>query len=636
MTRNQLIVALAGLTGIYQMVVASRVLPRLDLFLSTVQHRGISLVIVLLLIYLTRSARGEKRDAKLAWYDIPLVLAALVGAGFVAAFYEQALDKYGGFALLDTTGIILAALLGIALLEAVRRTTGWVLPLLIVTIVVMTLYQNYLPGLLNGRGIPLDRLAYGLYIGPTGIFGLPLGVATSIIIVMLIYARLLQHAGIGEWFMGIALALTAGSRGGPAKVSVLSSGLFGMISGSPSANVATTGALTIPLMVRSGYRPAVAGAVEAVASTGGMIMPPVMGSVVFVMSEWIEMSYGEIAILAIVPALLYYAVALASVHFEALSKGLKPLPRADAPPFLPTLLGGWFYVIPLGVLIYFLMVQRLSPDVAGMLSLPFLIGSSFLSRKRENWLLPKPVFLSLADAVRTWLPIAAITAAVGILVGALQYSGLAIRVPGFLLEVSGGNLALTLVFVGIASLVIGMGMELIPSYVTLAAIAAPALITLGLPDYAAHFYVVYWGLSSFITPPVCIAVFVACGFSGARVWETGWEAMKLGIAVYLVPFVFAFDQSLMLQGPPDRIVITVVTAFLGAVTVAAGIRGYAMRPLNAVQRLMAMTGGVLLIAPDITMSAVGLAMVALGIVWHLRQPAPVLPEAEPSKVVSAD
>jgi len=228
--------------------------------------------------------------------------------------------------------------------------------------------------------------------------------------------------------------------------------------------------------------------------------------------------------------------------------------------------------------------------------------------------------------VKTWVPIAAITGAVGMLVGALELSGLGLRVPGFLLELSGGSLLLTLIFVGVSSLILGMGLEAIPSYLTLATLAAPALMKLGLTPMAAHLYVVYWGVASFITPPVCLSVFVACSLSGAKVWETGWEAMKLGIAAYIVPIAFAFDQSLMLQGPPERVAIAVVTALMGAVTVASGLRGYALRRMNLLQRAIAVVAGLLLIAPQIELSATGFVLIAFLVAWQLRARPVELPE----------
>ncbi|MCL5962123.1 MAG: TRAP transporter fused permease subunit [Chloroflexi bacterium] len=624
MNRGQLLTIIAGITGLYQVVIASRVLTVFGVYFSNVPHRAVSVVLVLIIVYLSFSLRGEKgEDARLAWYDAPLLLGGLIGAGFIAVFYDAALD-YSTRASLDTFGIIMALLLGVALLEAVRRSQDWIMVLLVVVLISMTVFQNYLPGVLHGKGLSAGRLAYSIYIGSGGIFGLALRVATSIIVVFLVYARLLRQAGIGEWFLELATALTGRTRGGPAKASIVASAFFGMISGSPTANAATVGTFTIPLMIKAGYRPKVAGAIEACASSGGQIMPPVMGAVAFVMAEWINVPYGEVAKAAFIPATLYFVALLASAHFEALRSGLGTMPMDQIPSAMAVLKKGWFYLIPLGALIYFLVFAGYPADVAGMYSLPLLIGSSFLSRNREHWLTPKPLFLSLAAAAKTWAPIAAISASVGMLIGALELSGLAIRVPAFLLDASGGNLALTLLFVGLASLVLGTGLESIPCYMLLASLAAPTLITLGLSPIVAHFYVLYWGVASFITPPLAVPVYVACGLSGSRLWPTGWEAMKFGICAYVVPFAFAFNQALMLQGSPQMIAIATITATMGAVVVAAGLRGYLLWPMNIMQRLVAMVAGLLLIAPDVSVSLVGLGIVVAVILWQLRtRPVPV-------------
>ncbi|MBI4318441.1 MAG: TRAP transporter fused permease subunit [Chloroflexi bacterium] len=626
MNRGQVITVLAGITGLYEVLIASRALTWLGIYFPRVQHRAISLALVFLIIFLAYSARGKERErATLAWYDVLLVIAGLIGAGFMAVFYDLALE-YSSYGYLDTLGMALALLLIVPLLEAVRRSSSWILPLLIITLMAMTMFQNYLPGLLHGKGFALDRLTYGIYVGTGGIFGLPLGVSTSILIVFLLYASLLQTAGVGEWFMGIALALTGSARGGPAKAAVISSAFFGTISGSPAGNTATTGAFTIPLMIKTGYRPTVAGAVEAVSSTGGQLLPPVMGAVAFVMAEWINVGYADIVKAALIPAVLYYVVVFASVHFEALRHGIRPSPRGDIPAAASVLKEGWFYLIPLGALVYFLIFVRLPPDIAGMFSLPFLIGSSFLSRNRKHWLLPRPIFYGVAAATKSWVGIVVITAAVGMLVGSLELSGLAVRIPGFLLEVSGQNLALTLAFVGLSSLVLGMGLDSIPAYMTLAALAAPTLITLGLSPTTAHLFVVYWGMASFITPPVCIAVFVACGLSGAKVWATGWEAVKLGIAAYVIPFAFAFDQSLLMEGPVDRIVVSGITALAGSIIVAAGLRGYMLRRLGLIQRSAAVAAGFMLIAPSVPLAFSGVGLIAILVAWQLRTPVVAVPD----------
>ena len=527
-------------------------------------------------------------------------------------YHDRILD-YSMYGFLDTQGMILALLIVVPLIEAVRRTTGIVLPILVLTMVAMTVFQNYLPGILYGSGYSLDRLLYSTYIGESGVFGLPLNVAANIIIVFVLFGALMEVSGAGKWFLDIAMATTGWSRGGPAKAAVLSSALFGSISGSPSANVATTGVFTIPLMKSIGYRPAFAGGVEAVASTGGQILPPVMGAIAFVMAEWIQVPYHQVALAALAPACIYFLIVFVSVHLQAYRDGVQPMPRSELPNVGEVFARGWFYPIPILALVYFLFFEGYPPGMAGILTIPFVIGASFLSRDRSNWMMPRAFVTACQRAVRSWITVAAITAFVGIMIGAVELSGVGIKISAFILDLSGGNLILTLLLVGFASLIIGMGLDSIPVYVTLATLMAPALVQLGVPDIAAHLFVVYWGLASFYTPPLCIAVYVAISISGSKLWETGWEAVRLGIAAFIVPFAFVLNDGLLLRGSWEHITWGIFTAVVGAVLLACGIRGYALAPLDVVRRVAAGLGGILLIGPGIYPPLIGAALGLLAV-----------------------
>jgi len=479
--------------------------------------------------------------------------------------------------------------------------------------VLATVFQNLLPGVLYGRGYAPDRLLYSAYVGESGIFGLPLNVAANIIIVFVVFGALMEAGGAGKWFLQLALALTGGSRGGPAKAAVVSSALFGSISGSPSANVATTGVFTIPMMKQIGYRASFAGAVEAVASTGGQILPPVMGAIAFVMAEWIRVPYSQIAMAALTPALLYFVIVFVSVHLQARRDGIEPIARADLPELWPVCRMGWFYVIPMVALMYLLFVKAYPPGMAGVLATPFVIGASFASRDRSHWLTPRNIARACERAVRGWVAIAAITAFVGIMIGAVELSGVGVKISTFILDLSGGHLILTLLLIGLASFILGMGLDSIPVYVTLATLMAPALIQLGVSDMAAHLFVVYWGLASFFTPPLCIAVYVAIAISGDRMWQTGWEAMQLGIAAFIIPFAFVLNPGLLLQGSLATIAWAIATAFAGAVLVACGVRGFALGPLGPVRRVLVGLGGLLLIGPGVYPPLIGVVLAAAAI-----------------------
>jgi TRAP transporter 4TM/12TM fusion protein len=610
----KILVWFTSLIAVYHFIVVAQLPTWFRIFVPHNVHLAISILSALILIFLLLPAGGRKHGEdteaagkfrRVPWYDWVLMGCGIIGAGYVIVDHEAVLD-YGEFGFLDTKGIVLAVLLAVPVLEGVRRTTGWALPIIIIFFVGITLFQQHLPGLLYGRGYPPERMLYSAYVGDAGIFGLPLGIAANIVIVFLTFGALMEAAGASRWFMDMALALTGWSRGGPAKAAVVASAMFGSISGSPSGNSATTGVFTIPMMKQIGYTPAFAAAVEAVASTGGIILPPVMGAIAFIMAEWIEVSYASIVIAAAAPAGLYFLIVFVSVHLQAHKDGIAPLPRADLPKFWPSFVRGWYYLIPMAALVYFLVVASYPPGMAGIYTCGFVLAVSFLSKDRTKWLTPSRLMAAFDAGVRRWITVAAITASVGIMIGALELSGVGIKFSRFIVEMAGGDLTLTLLFVGIVSLIVGMGLDATPAYITLATLMAPALIRLGVPDMAAHLFVIYWGLASFYTPPTCIAVFVTSSIANSKVWPTGWEAVRLGIAAFLIPFAFVYNPGLLMNGTVVDIVMSIVTAAIGATLLAAGIRGYAFALLNPIQRVALFGGGLLMIAPGWQMPLTGL------------------------------
>ncbi len=608
----------ATLIALYHIIYAGNFLTWFGIFLPAQLHRSVSLASALTLIYLLIRVKKRGEDSgsqRVPWYDYVLMGMSLTGTCYVIFFYDRILD-YATKGFLDIQGVCLAVILSIALLEAVRRTTGWAIPILILLVLCVSMFQQYLPGILYGQAYPIRRLFYSTFVGTSGIFGLPLGVASTILIVFMIFGALLQLAGAGKWFMELALSLTGWSRGGPAKAAVVSSALFGSISGSPSGNVATTGVFTIPLMKNTGYKSSFAGGVEAVASTGGQILPPVMGAIAFVMAEWIGVPYSQIAIAAAVPALLYFAVLFASVHLQACKAGIRALPLGELPRVKIVFLDGWFYLVPLVLLVYLLIGLEYSPAMSGIYTLPLIIACSFLSKDRKNWLTPRRIMAAFESGVKGWLVVASVTGAIGILVGSLELTGLGLKISRFILEVSAGDMMFTLILVGLTSLILGMGLDSIPAYITLATLVAPALVELGIPEMVAHLYVIYWGLASFITPPVCTAVFVACGISGSKIWETGWEAVKLGIANYLIPFAFVLSPGLLLQGTAGNIALDIGTALIGSIFLAVGIQGYSFTLVTPLQRVAFLVSGLLLIAPNALFPSIGLLVAISALLWQ--------------------
>lgn len=615
---------------VYHVVIVGNLAAMAGFFMPEQVHGAVSLACALTIIFSLVPARGaghgvSREDAaesgprRVTAFDYLLIAATWAGLGYVVFFYQAVID-YSMFGFLDKKGLVLALLVCLPLVEAVRRTTGVALPILVGALVLATVFQNVLPGILYGRGYDIDRLLYAAYVGESGIFGLPLRVATNIIIIFVLFGALMEQCGAGRWFLRLALAATGRSHGGPAKAAVVASALFGSISGSPSANVATIGVFTIPLMKQIGYRPAFAGAVEAVASTGGQILPPVMGAIAFVMAEWIRVPYATIAMVAAVPAGLYFVIVFVSVHLQARRSSIKPIARDELPRLGTVLREGWHFLIPIVALVYFLLIEAYPPGMAGVLTFPFVIGASFLSRERSDWLLPQKLMTACARAVRGWVTIAAITGFVGIMIGAMELSGVGVKISTAILDLSGGNLIATLLLVGLASFIMGMGLDSIPVYITLATLMAPALTKLGVSLIAAHLYVVYWGLASFFTPPLCIAVFVSIAISGSKLWETGWQAVRLGVAAFVIPIAFVLNEGLLLHGSPPKIAWAITTALIGACCLACGLQGFATRPLEPWRRVAMGFGGLLLIGPGLMSPMVGGAIAAIALV-PLRQSA---------------
>jgi TRAP transporter 4TM/12TM fusion protein len=607
----------------YHVVIVGNLAAMAGFFIPDQVHGAISLASALTIIFFLIPAGGTGRGAtradeveirrRTAWFDYIPIAATWVSLGYVVVFYQAIVD-YSMFGFLDAKGQVLALLICLPLIEAVRRTTGITLPILVGILVLATIFQNVLPGILYGRGYEIDRLLYAAYVGESGIFGLPLRVAAQIIIIFVAFGALMEQSGAGRWFLRLALAATGRSYGGPAKAAVIASALFGSISGSPSANVATIGVFTIPLMKQIGYKPAFAGAVEAVSSTGGQILPPVMGAIAFVMAEWIRVPYTTIAAAAAVPASLYFIIVFFSVHLQARRSGIRPMQREELPKVGQAFREGWFYLIPIAMLVYFLLIKGYPPGMAGVLTFPFVIGASFLSSEREDWLLPGKLMKACTRAVRGWVTIAAITGFVGIMIGAIELSGIGVKISTAILDLAGGNLILVLLLVGLASFVLGMGLDSIPVYITLATLTAPALTQLGVSQVAAHLYVIYWGLASFFTPPLCIAVFVSIAISGSTLWETGWEAVRLGIAAFIIPIAFVLDEGLLLHGSAGTIVLAIATAFVGACLLACGLQGFAFAPLPPWRRIFICISGLLLIGPGWILPLTGAALAAVTLV----------------------
>jgi TRAP transporter 4TM/12TM fusion protein len=538
------------------------------------------------------------------WYDVLLALLGVAVCFYHVIFYHELLTRTG---INTTMDFLVAGLAALLVLEGTRRVAGWPMVIVASGFLVYALWGNYLPGLFAHRGLSLQRVLEHSYLGLEGIMGIPLGVSATVIFIYLLFAQVLEKTGIRQLFVDIAMALTGTSPGGPAKAAVVSSALEGTISGSSIANTAGSGSFTIPMMKSLGYRPEFAAAVEASASTGGQIMPPIMGAAAFIMVEFLNLPYIEIAKAAAIPAVLYFTGVFLMVHFEALREGLKGLPRQSLPKLTEVLLKRGYLLLPL-VLIFWLMNAGISAAKAAVwsMALALLLGLF----RRETRLGLRDLLQVMESAARTALPVIAACAAAGIIIGVVTLTGIGLKLSANMVDLAGDRLLLALFFTMVASLVLGMGIPTTATYIVLATMAAPALVKLGVVPLAAHLFVFYFGVVADITPPVALAVYAGAAIADSNPWKTGIEAVKLSLGAFLVPYIFALSPVLILVGATPLLVLQMLaTSLIGMVALGAGVAGFWTINLLRIERLALIAGGLLLVDPGLLTDLCGAGMV---------------------------
>ncbi len=605
---------LAALYVLYHLVyVSSALIITTGFGISWFFHIGIHLGFVLFFTFLLVPATPKSSRKRIPWYDIVLAVISLVPNFYYSIILEHRLFQTVG--LLVPYHIIFGWLSILLILEAARRVVGLAFFIIVSCFILYALFANYFPSFLHGKAFSIPSLGDFMFTNQSGIYGVPIDICSKIIIIFLLFSQFLLFTGAGNFFQGIATSLTGRVRGGPAKVAVVASCCFGMISGSPPANVVGTGVFTIPLMKKTGYSADFAGAVEAVASTGGMFMPPIMGATIFILTDFIETPYIIVAAAAAIPALLYYLACFVMVDLEAAKKGLRGLTKSEIPSIKKTIRSGWLYVVPVILLLYLLAVPMYTPEKAALWSIIALgIVSAF---KKETRLTPSRIVAACESTVRGLLTVAVACAAAGILIGCVSMTGLGANLSWALVDLSRGNLVVLLMLTAIASFIMGMGLGSTACYIFLAVTVAPAIVSMGVPILAAHLFVYYWGMISFITPPYAVAAYVAAGIAGGDIFKTGWQAVRLGAVAYWVPFAFALGPALLLIGSFGSIVLTTVIAIIGCVALGIGLQGYGLSLMNWWQRVLLIGGTIILAAPGIVTYSIGLAAIAAGIAWHL-------------------
>lgn len=554
------------------------------LVLYTEQYLSFMLCLALPLTYLTVPYNKKiKTKEKVPWFDI---LCAIIG--FFVSLYIAI--RYPVLAELTTvrpvSGIIAGTFLLILLIEGLRRTVRNVLTIVVLGFLLVALIGHKIPGSFQGSYVSIDKLVYYLSWDSSGILGMPMRIITTIVVVFILFGQILSSSGGSGFFTDIAMALMGRYRGGPAKISVLSSSLFGTISGSAVSNVFTTGVITIPLMKKGGYPPHLAGAIEAVASTGGQLMPPVMGAAAFLMAEFLSVPYTKVVLAAIIPSLLYYLALFMEADLEAAKMGLSRIDESLIPPFKDVMKSGWYFPIPFIVLILALFWLNDLPEKAGLRAIGITVLFGFILGYKGKRLRLIDIFEALKNTGLGVLEIIMIGAAAGIVIGVLYLSGLSFGLTLALTQMAGGNLFLLLFMTAIVCIILGMGMPTVGVYVLLATMAAPALIEFGILPIAAHMFIMYYGMMSMITPPVALAAFAGASLSGADPMRTGYAAMRFGWLAFVFPFMFVISPTLLLQGKPLIIIFNFVTALIGTCLVSAAVVGYFSHKLGILIRII--------------------------------------------------
>ena len=512
--------------------------------------------------------------------------------------------------------VVVGVLFILLLLETARRHIGPALVIMAVLFAVYAFVGPALPGFLSHGGVSFTRLVDQQVLTVEGIFGVPTLVSATFIYLFVVFGAVMARGGLLRFFTDFALAVAGATRGGAGKVAVIASGLFGTVNGSAIANAVTTGSFTIPLMLRAGYRPAFAAGVEATASMGGQLIPPVMGAAAFIMAETLGVPYSTIAFAAIIPGILYFVAVGVMVHFEAARQGLPVLARADLPR-LTTVLARDAHLLIGPALLLYLLVQGRSPLFAGFWA---LIAAVVMSAVRADTRLGlRDVVGVLVDGARNAMPVALACAVVGIVVGVVSVTGLGLKLASGIVGIAGGNLFVTLVLTMIAALVLGTGLPTSATYIITSIMAAPALIQLGVPKLVAHMFVFYFGILADLTPPTAISTYATSSIAGADVWRTQWLAMMLALSGFVIPFSFAYDPALlMINATPLQVVWRTVAATVGIVMLGTGLIGYLRRATSAWQRAVLLVGAVLLIFPGALSDLLGLACLAA--VWLTQSP----------------
>ena len=555
------------------------------------------------LIYPGNKKSFDKNKERIPLYDVFLSILGTMVCLYLVVFFK-AISIRVGFP--NTMDLIMGGLAIILVLEATRRIVGSALPIVVTVFLLYSYFGQIMPGFFAHRGYSLERIIEHLYSGTEGIFGIPLGVSASFVFLFILFGAVLNKTGMGKFFIDVAMAIAGHTIGGPAKVAVIASGFMGSINGSSVANTVTTGSFTIPLMKSIGYRKDFAGAVEAAASTGGQILPPVMGAAAFVMAEFLGIPYIRIAAAAAIPAVIYYIAVMTMVHLEACKYGLKGLPKERLPKLGKVVKAKGHLIIPILGLVY-LLVKGYTPIFSAFWAIVMSLAISMV--KSETRLNLKKLGEAFEDGAKSALGVAAACACAGMVVGAVTLTGLGLKIANGLVMLGGGNLILTLFFTMIASILLGMGLPTTAKYIILSIMAAPALVDLGVQPLAAHLFILYFGVIADLTPPVAVAAYAGAGISGGNSMKTGFIAVRLAIAGFMIPYLFALDPGLLfINSSIGHTLVLIVTSLAGVLALGAAAGGYLLDHVKIFERVVLIISALALLRPELLTDGVGIIL----------------------------
>lgn len=574
-------------------------------------QRAIHLAFGFLLIFLLYPARKSWSRTSMHPLDVLFALVGAASALYIVVNYQELVFRAG---MNNETDFIVGVVGTLMVFEAARRVVGWPMITVAFVFIAYAFLGPYIPGIMAHRGVQVQELFDHLFFTTEGIFGTPMGVSSTFIYLFILFGSYLEATGLGKFFIDLANAVAGWAAGGPAKVAVLSSGLMGTVSGSSVGNVAGTGAFTIPMMKKLGYRPAFAGAVEAAASTGGQLMPPVMGAAAFLMAEFVGVPYFDVVKAAVIPALLYYIGVWLGVHYEAKKYGLKGTPREELPKFGPLFMEKGHLAIPLAVIVY-LLVSGYTPMRAALAAIALSIICACLRKSTRIGL--KEIVNGLIDGSKGVLGVLIACATAGIIIGVVTKTGVGLKVATALLDLSGGQLLPAMFFTMVTSLILGMGVPTTANYVITSTIAAPALVQMDVPVLAAHMFAFYFGIVADVTPPVALAAYAGAGIAGANPMRCGVIAAKLAIAAFIVPYIFVLaPELLMINATPLTIAYSALTAIIGMWGVSMAMIGFCQNALNSLQRVLFMAGGICMIIPGHITDLVGVVCLIAAFMWQ--------------------